>query len=341
MAGYPDWGALNQLTTFLTDLDLAVATNQATATEIATAIGTLGLAVQADQATASAIATAIGALGLATDSLQATAAQISAAIAAEGVPLLHGYQLITNNTTWTAAAVSSYFSSIYTLPSPGYQFAIQVTIANAAAGNPFPRVVLSFLTAPSGGVKVDEIDFYVPATSSGDYWIYGGGPAPTPYVQVEVQNFDGTYGLSGQYLLGSSTLQRNRHDWRCLPGGTVPGHTLPPISNPNALILAATSTGGLTIAAASSETYVLPLYSGQAQLSALLGTTPNPGVQYSINLPQFTAGPPVWEFNSVATELSSQPFILPRSVTTFTITNNNGVSSINFQFGISALEYAS
>ena len=81
-ADYADWGGLAELQSFLTGL---------------------GLAVQSDQATASAIGTAVGnavaALDLAVAADQATASAISASIAAAGVPLLHGYQLVENDTT--------------------------------------------------------------------------------------------------------------------------------------------------------------------------------------------------------------------------------------------------
>lgn len=348
-ADYPDWGGLTELQNFLTGLGLAVQTDQATAAAIGSAVGSaisaLNLAVQADQATASQIATAISALGLATTSLQATAAQISASIAAAGVPLLHGYQLVTNNTTWTAAAAGQYFSSIFTLPSPAYQFAVQVTISSAAATVPFPRVVLSFLTAASGGVKVDEIDFTVPATSSGTYWIYGEGPAPTPYVQVEIANADPTFTLSGEYVLGSSTLQKARHDWRSLPGGTVPGFTLPPVSSPQRLILGASTSAGTSVAAGSSATFLLPPYSGQASLNASLSVTPNPAAAYLVATPSGSISASnvvnVFDLSSVATFLTSELFILPRCCTTVTFTNNNGVSAIDFVWSVLALEYAS
>jgi hypothetical protein len=262
-----------------------------------------------------------------------------------GTPLLHGYTLITDNTTWSAAAASSYFSSRYQLPSPAYQFAIQITVANAAATIPFARVALSFLTAETGGVKVDEIDFYVCATSSGKYWIYGAGPAPTPFVQVQVQNFDPTYGMSGEYVLGSSTLQKTRHDWRCLPGGTVPGFTQPSIQNPNALILAGSPAAGTTVAADSLVTYLLPLYTGQVFLTASLSIVPNPAAIYEVQTPSGLTGAGVlteiFLLSTTAQFITSEGFALPRSQCLLTFQNNNGVSAISYDWGLIALEYAS
>lgn len=263
-----------------------------------------------------------------------------------GTPLLHGYTLVTNNTTWTAAAANSYFSQRYVLPSPSYQFAIQITISNAAATVPFARVVLSFLTAASGGVKVDEVDFYVPATSSGTYWVYGAGPATTQYVQVQVQNLDPTYTMSGEYVLGSSTLQKARHDWRSFPGGTVPNYTFPPVSQPSALMLAGSTSNGVSIPASSGDEWLLPMYSGQAILNALLSVTPNPAAIYTIQTPPGLIGSAanfftVFELASTATTLTSEIFVLPRAPCLLGIVNQNGVAAINFIFGLVALEYAS
>jgi len=255
VADYADWGGLAELQSFLTGLGLAVQTDQATAAAIGTAVGdavaALDLAVAADQATASAI---------------------SASIAAAGVPLLHGYSLVTNNTTWTAGAAGSYFSGVYTLPSPAYQFAIQANISSASSTIPFPRVSLSFFTAASSGVKVDEVDFYLPATESGgSYWIYGRGPAITPYVQVGVNNPDPTYALSGQYVLGSSSLQIARHDFRSAPAGTVPGYTQAPNQRPQALVLA--SDDSITVSDGDTTTYLLPLWAGPVSIFASMAAS--------------------------------------------------------------------
>ena len=328
VADYADWGGLSELQSFLTGLGLAVQTDQATAAAIGTAVGdavaALDLAVAADQATASAI---------------------SASIAAAGVPLLHGYQLVENDTTWTAGAAGSYFSGVYTLPSPAYQFAIQVTISSASATIPFPRIGLSFFTAASSGVKVDEADFYIPATSSGDYWIYGAGPAITPYVQVGIKNLDPTYTLSGQYLIGSSTIPRSRHDWRSLPGGTVPGYTQPPVSDPTSLILGGSPAAGTSVGAGDLVTYLLPLYAGQVYFTASLSVTPNPAAAYELQTPSglFVSGglTEIWAESSTATLLTSQAIALPRAPTLLTFVNNNGASAIVYDWSVTALEYAS
>jgi len=349
VADYADWGGLTELQNFLTSLNLAVQSDQATAAAIGTAVGSaisaLDLAVQADQATAAQIASAISALDLALAANQATDTQIADAIAAAGVPLLHGYQLVENDTTWTAGAAGSYFSGVYTLPSPAYQFAIQVTISSASATIPFPRVSLSFFSAASSGVKVDEVDFYIPATSSGTYWIYGAGPAITPYVQVGVNNPDPAYTLSGQYVLGSSTLQRNRHDWRSAPGGTVPGYTLAPVSRPQGLILAGSPAAGTSVGAGDLVTYLLPLYAGQVYFTASLSVTPNPAAAYELQTPSglFVSGglTEIWTESSTATLLTSQAIALPRAPTLLTLVNNNGASAIVYDWSVTALEYAS
>ena len=328
VADYADWGGLAELQNFLTGLGLAVQTDQATASAIGTAVGN-----------------AVAALDLAVAADQATASAISASIAAAGVPLLHGYQLVTNNTTWTAGAAGSYFSGVYTLPSPAYQFAIQVTISSASATIPFPRIGLSFFTAASSGVKVDEVDFYIPATSSGTYWIYGAGPAITPYVQVGVNNPDPTYTLSGQYVLGSSTLQRNRHDWRSAPGGTVPGFTLAPVSRPQGLVQAASGASAVSVGAGDSVSYLLPVYAGQVYLTAALSVTPNPAAAYDIASPSglLASGTitTFWELSSTAALLTSEPIALPRAPCVLTFTNNNGASAIGYLWSVTALEYAS
>lgn len=263
-----------------------------------------------------------------------------------GTPLLHGYILVTDNTTWTAAAANSYFSQRFVLPSPSYQFAIRITISNAAATVPFARVVLSFLTAASGGVKVDEVDFYVPATSSGTYWIYGAGPATTQWVQVQVQNLDPTYTMSGEYVLGSSTLQKARHDWRSFPGGNIPGIAQPQVSQPTALVLGASVSAGVTIAAGTLANYLLPLYAGQAIFNVNVSAIPNPAATYTVLTPagmiggagnEFTA----WELSSTAQFVTSQAFALPRAPCLIVINNNNAANPLTFDWGITALEYAS
>lgn len=334
--------ATNQSTQITHESNTEANTNSAVQALFGTAFGTPnalvgapGLTVSKDMLHANTgVTTEIAAL-LATGSPSGTPG---------GVPLLHGYQLVANNSTWTAAASGSFFSPVNTLAGPAYQFAIRVTISSAAASVPFPRVVLSFLTAASSGVKVDEVDFYVPATSAGSYWIYGAGPAPTPFVQVQIQNLDNTFTLSGQYLLGTSTLQRARHDWRSLPGGTVPGYNLPPVFNGNALLLGASPGVGTSVPANGQVSYLLPLYAGQAIFNAQLNITPNPAALYQVLMPTGVLSANnvfVFELGTTATFLTSEPFALPRCPCILQITNNNGVSAIVYNWGLVALEYAS
>jgi hypothetical protein len=264
--------------------------------------------------------------------------QIQQLITAAGVPLLHGYNALQTGTVLTAAGGAQAFSGA-DFEKIGYNIGLQCSIANVAATNPFVLVELTWQDVThANSLSIER--YYVPLASSGTTFVFGKGPAKGPHLSLRVLNFDPAFTATVVLTLLECTHHLARDDWRCNFGNNVPGFTLIPGQDVFGLVLGGIGGGGVAIGAGLSKVYLMPLYAGQINIALNMSVAGNTDVFVYAQDPNLAAAVPI--FNQRLTVIEPPPLLvtLPRAPCTLTITNATA-GAITYQFGVTALEYAS
>jgi len=296
---YPDWGALAALQTFITNLNLASQTLQATATEIAAEIEATGIP------------------------LLGNPAQVYAATSVN-VPAGAANQVIDNAAGGGVAAMAGYLS---------YDIAITVS-PNASSAAPFLTVRLAWYAQSGGTILLYDEQWTVPAsTASGGMLVCGTGPVRGAYLQITVTNEDGTYAqtLNTLYLYGNSRpAPEPEPDWRNTTiTAAVPGYTVAAGGgNTDGIIGFFTAT----LAASGTATLLCGLYNGPALVAVIVaGTSPDLLVQPQWYLSGFGLRRLDQSYN-IGTEALSESFTVncPRSPLVLSLTNDNASDSVTY-----------
>jgi len=302
---YPDWGALAALQTFITNLNLASQTLQATAAEIAAEIAATGVPL----------------LGNPVALYNATVISVPAATTGQNID---------NESSGTVTAMGSYLS---------YDVCIAAE-CNASSTVPFLVFDLIWYVSSSGDNVSYAERWIVPASSSGaTLFIYGTGPVHGAYLQIQVSNHDPSYAATIEKILlygNSRPSPEPRPDWRCeYAGNTVPGYTIPQQGANRDGVLGYWAG---TLAADATATLLCGLYNGQVALSAgVSGTSPDLQVTPQGYL-QGTSVVDVWQQYQVGTEADQFSTLLyvPRTPLILALSNQNASDSVTYNLQVVA-----
>jgi len=179
---YPDWGALAALQDFITNLDLASSTLQATASQIADEIQTTGIPL------------------LGQPSQLYSAVNVSVPAATSG-------QVIDNNSSAAVQAMGDYLS---------YDVQIQAKSESATTW-PFMTIALNWYGDSAATILLYQETWVLPCWSTGSMVVIGSGPVRGGYLQVTATNEDPSDAqlISRLYLYGNSRpAPEPKSDWR-------------------------------------------------------------------------------------------------------------------------------
>ena len=299
MTDYADWGALAALQTFITNLNLASQTLQATATEIADEIEATGVPL----------------LGAPAELYDTTSYILNAA----------GTNVVIDNASSAALTdMSGYLS--YDI-SIGQQ-------CNTSSTVPFITYRLDWFADSAGSYLMWQEYWTVPSASNESLFSWGTGPVRGHYLQVAVTNEDATYSqtISQLILLGNSRpAPEPTSDWRStvITSRTVPGYTVP---------TAGLSADGMvgwwtgTLAASASRALVSSMYFGTVLLGwTVTGTSPDVNIQPQVFLTTHGVAdigeliPATGSTTSGTTELS-----ISRSPVILALTNESATNSADY-----------
>jgi len=241
---YADWGALAALQAFITDLNLASQTLQATATQIADEIEATGvplLGQPSELYSAGSLAVAAGASG----------------------------QVIDNSSSAAVTDMAGYLS---------YDVHIRAE-SNASSSSPFLTFTLGWYGDAAATLPMNRETWTMPCNSAnGGTSVIGTGPVRGGYLQVSVTNEDATYGqtIAGLQLYGNSRpAPEPVADWRTYPiDVSVPGYTVPTYGQNVDGILGIFP--GLVIAHGTTDYLLCGLFNGTASANFVVtdGTSP-------------------------------------------------------------------
>ena len=304
-ADYADWGALAALQTFITDLNLASQTLQATATQIADEIAATGVPLLGSPA------------GLYSQTSLAVTAGASG-------------QVIDNASAGAYTAMGSYLS-----------YDVAVIPANVhSATVPFVTLTLSWYGDSAGDILLYREMWTVPTASSGSYYVIGSGPVRGGWLQVTVTNEDPTYAqqLTTFALYGNSRpAPEPEPAWFNIPSNTpaVTGYTLTDSGHTvDGMLLH--YHGSLT--ASASVNLLGSLYYGQQAVDvSVSGTSPS----LSVSPQAYISGKgavDTWASYVVGTEADTSETLIyqPRSPLILVLTNNNASDSVTFTIAVVA-----
>ena len=306
-ADYPDWGALAALQTFITDLNLASSTLQATAAEIAAEIAATGIPL----------------LG---NPIQQYDTAGPVTIAAHP-----SVETVTDVNGKAQSPMSGYLS--YDM-----SFALE---GNASSAGPFCEVIFSWYADSAGANLLYEEVWVIPMSSGTASTVWGTGPVRGAYLQVVMISQDATYTatLTNFLLYGNSRpAPESTADWRMnLNGATVPGFTTPSAGR-NFDGMIGYFSG--TLAASDTVSLMCSLAFGQLFMGVeCSGTSPALTVQ-----PQaFLAGSGQVITGQSATYDASPGSLYVnaiRSPTILALTNTNAADSVTYKIALVAVKTA-
>jgi hypothetical protein len=263
-----------------------------------------------------------------------------------GVPLLHGYDLLINDTATahlTIAAGATAFPTV-ALKKPGYLISIAGEMA-ASGTVPFLEVTPIWYDSNVGaaaGQGYSQESWWVPMSDTvATMYTYGKGPTKGNELQLAIKNLS-SQSASVYLLLGETTQHIARDDWRSGVLTGVPGYTSAPNQNPLGLILAGGGPAGQIFTVSQQYIYLLPLYSGQAFIDFN-----GPGTQSELTVAVADLNGNYMFSDVVGLGQGSNPgvnyrgtFYLPRQPCQLYIANA-GPNAPNVFWGLTIVEYAS
>ena len=296
---YPDWGALAALQTFITDLNLASSTLQATAAQIAAEIAATGVPLLGNPV-----------------ELYAQSSVVLAAGASN--------QVLDNTSSAALTPMGGYLA---------YDVSIGQT-CNASSGAPFITYRLDWFADNSTNYLMWQEYWTIPSASNLELFSWGTGPVRGAYLQVAVTNEDGTYSneINSFVMYGNSRpAPEATSDWRStvISSRNIPGYTVPTSGLSADGVLGAFSG---SLSAGLSRNLIASGYFGQCLLGfTVAGTSPSLTVQPAAYL----TGHGITDIDQYyvpgPTALGgSAPINLPRSPLILQLTNNNASNSVTY-----------
>jgi len=298
-ADYPDWGALQAMQTFITDLNLASQTLQATAAQIAAEIAETGVPLLAGPAI----------LYHLTSSLN--------------VPASASGQVIDNSSGGGTTDMSGYLS---------YDIHLQLT-GSSPSSNPWLTFVLHWYDDLTHGIEVYNETWTCPVSNSGSSYIFGTGPVRGAALKLIVTNPDtvNAVTIAGcDLVFGSRPAPEQSSDWRNTTlNNPVSGYTLPTAGQNFDGIMAYFSG---SLAESGTAALLAGMFNGPVLISVTVsGTSPSLRIQ-----PQaFAAGYEVVDIAQYivpgpSTDSQSYTINVPRAPLILALTNNNAADSVTY-----------
>lgn len=242
---YADWGALAALQTFITNLNLASQTLQATAAEIAAEIAETGVPLLAAP------------VALYNNGEHTIAAGVT------------GYA-VPNTASETITSMAGYLS---------YELQVSLTV-DSTADVPFVTYHLSWYGDSAGDYLLYRETWTIPGSSNAALVTLGTGPVKGAYLEITVDNESSAHSqyIDSFWLYGNARPSPGREpDWRTLisSGYTVPNYVTPTQGNNTDGILGIFPS--VTIAASGTEYLLFGMFNGQANITFIIdaGTSPS------------------------------------------------------------------
>lgn len=196
-------------------------------------------------------------------------------VAATGVPLLHGANVLLNssNVVIPASGHQIYTSVAFTQPS--YEIFVSC-FANAASGNPFAELTLTWTDSVSGITIARDIVTCAAGSVVSGWVTFGRGPTKADLLSVQAGNLDAAHSMTFSITVLQTSRIFDRDTWRWdnngNSGNAIPGFTLPALPDDDAIL--GTVNGGAIIANGNSEWLFGPGYGGTVTFSFAITTTP-------------------------------------------------------------------
>lgn len=303
-------------------------TNSGLASAIAADIIAAGAATSGNQTGAGALATAAA---IASGSVGGTPG---------GVPLLHGFTNVSNQTVALAAGGSA--SVFLSPPKTAYQIGIFARYHGATGANPFVQANVRWYDGGTNFTLGGENWYFPVSITAGFYPILGRGPTKGPTLEITFTNLDTGQPVDVFYQLEAMTQYAERDDWRApnpVTGGGIPGFT--GHGDPQGLMLLSENPN--LAASGGNVQYLLPLYAGQVQLN-ILPTTPQP-FSITATTAVIMGNSGVGQFFSASYTAAAPPTVpnvlnLPRCPCSVSITNQ-GAAAASFLVTAVPIEFAS
>lgn len=257
-------------------------------------------------------------------------------VAATGVPLLTLATLLVNEGSKTIPGGSNLTVPAVAVSQIGYEIQVSASVP-AAATNPFLLVELQW-TDPDTGILCGRDDFVVPMGTTGNpFLVIGSGPTKAARLSVVVFNLEGTQTASVSLFIlqNSRVYQRDAWHWDnpSLSGVTVPGFTLPGLPSDQSALAYLSS---VTVAAGSSNAYLVGMHAGLIQVGLDMGTaawanvflrlSAEPSSVYTTNNPLYDAQNPPSSFQVAG----------PRAPMRLTL-SNTGTASVSLTMSMIAI----
>lgn len=228
------------------------------------------------------------------------------------------------------------------MSSVGYAVSMDAVMA-AGTANPLLRVFMGW-SDPATGLVAGEEQWFTPCSAASpgasNGLIIGRGPTKAGLLGVSIRNFDVAQAATVDFAAWQTGRLVTRDDWRSMPHAAAAGSWSTPDYDPWANVLGWIQNAG--VPGNGSNSWLMPLYAGQASLSLEAGTYPGLAVSVTAPLPDHFGLPlPVlWQAPSLAGPVSQQYLSLPRCPVVLTAVNSTG-STILFSWSLTVQEYAS
>lgn len=260
-----------------------------------------------------------------------------------GVPLVHGIDILANNFGVNMAAGQTVAFPGFQVNRPGYLLNLQAVYTGANGNNPLCSMDVAWYDNGQNA-RFGHEAWRIPAGSNGNgYFHTGRGPTKGQLLVLSFTNRDLTQPMQAVFWLAQTTQHASRDDIRLHVGGVSPVFTDAPGFDPTYNRLA--NFQGQAVLAGQTLKFLLPLYSGQAQL--VWGATGQSAANVvSVQIMQadaLTSFDPDYSLLAGASPFQSpnaQLVTLPRKVC-FIVVSNSGTSTANVTLSMVAQEYSS
>lgn len=260
-----------------------------------------------------------------------------------GTALVHGIDILANGFGVSMAAGQTISFPPFEVTRPGYLLNVEASYPGASGNNPLCSVDFGWYDAGQN-VHFGHETWRIPAgVTNNGYFHTGRGPTKGQLLQLSFTNRDLTQPMESTFWLAQTTQHASRDDIRLHLGGTSPVFNDAPGQDATYNRLLSTTNAAIGIGA--TVDWLLPLYSGQAQIFWKATGQSAAGV-LSVGIRQADALQVFpYDYQLVAT---ASPFIapdnqlvtLPRKVS-FVEVINNGTTPVALSMVMTAQEYSS
>jgi len=263
----------------------------------------------------------------------------------QGTPLTHGIDVLASNVTVTVGPTQTVSVPAFTITRPGYLLNVSAvyTTAEGTSGL-FTMDVGWYESTQTFRFGHEAWRMAVGGFASQQAWFHTGrGPTKGQLAVFSFTNRDAAQTIQVTFWLAQTTQHASRDDVRVHVDGASPVWALNPGDDPVFNRLA--TINGQSIIAGHTDTYLLPLYSGQTSLAWAATGQSAAGV---LTLSVVQADPlntfqPDYQQAAGATPFVSQQGLLvtlPRKVASLVV-KNAGTSTATYGVTMVAQEYSS